>query len=177
MLLLPRCASPEFLRARTIDVSGGGVDARAVMIRGFLLAIGALRAVFLSQADLVLENLALRQQLAAFARRRGTLRRTHPGRRSARKHMLPSGAFGEPVLTSPRTRPWALKTGAPDIPAGIRSLGSLSRMNPRRATPVSHLPRWVQRRPQFGQAAVRRSPVRRADAAQVSPKISRDPSW
>jgi hypothetical protein len=37
------------------------------MIRGFLLAIGALRAVFLSQADLVLENLALRQQLAAFA--------------------------------------------------------------------------------------------------------------
>ncbi len=34
------------------------------MIRGFLLAIGALRAVFLSQADLVLENLALRQQLA-----------------------------------------------------------------------------------------------------------------
>jgi transposase InsO family protein len=38
------------------------------MIRGFLLAIGALRAVFLSQADLVLENLALRQQLAAFGR-------------------------------------------------------------------------------------------------------------
>jgi hypothetical protein len=38
------------------------------MFRGFLLAIGALRAVFLSQADLVLENLALRQQLAAFAR-------------------------------------------------------------------------------------------------------------
>ncbi len=38
------------------------------MIRGFLLAIDALRAVFLSQADLVLENLALRQQLAAFAR-------------------------------------------------------------------------------------------------------------
>src|SRR5713101_880604 len=29
------------------------------MIHGFLLAIGALRAVFLSQADLVLENLAL----------------------------------------------------------------------------------------------------------------------
>ncbi len=38
------------------------------MIRGFLLAIGVLRAVVLSQADLVLENLALRQQLAAFAR-------------------------------------------------------------------------------------------------------------
>jgi hypothetical protein len=38
------------------------------MIRVFLLAIGALRAVFLSRADLVLENLALRQQLAAFAR-------------------------------------------------------------------------------------------------------------
>ncbi len=38
------------------------------MIHGFLLAIGTLRAVFLSQADLVLENLALRQQLAAFAR-------------------------------------------------------------------------------------------------------------
>src|SRR6266849_6611388 len=55
-------------RARTIDVSAGGVDAQAVMIHGFLLAIDALRAVFLSQADLVLENLALRQQLAAFAR-------------------------------------------------------------------------------------------------------------
>ncbi len=38
------------------------------MFRGFLLAIGALRAVSLSQADLVLENLALRQRLAAFAR-------------------------------------------------------------------------------------------------------------
>src|SRR6266851_925712 len=38
------CASPKFLRARTIDVSPGGVDARAVMIRGFLLAMGALRA-------------------------------------------------------------------------------------------------------------------------------------
>jgi len=38
------------------------------MICGFLLAIGALRAVFLSQADLVLENQALRQQRAAFAR-------------------------------------------------------------------------------------------------------------
>src|SRR5260370_41395724 len=38
------------------------------MIRSFLLAIGVLRAVFLSQADLALENLALRQQLAAFAR-------------------------------------------------------------------------------------------------------------
>jgi hypothetical protein len=35
------------------------------MIHGFLLATDALRAVFLSQADLVLENLALRQQLAA----------------------------------------------------------------------------------------------------------------
>src|SRR6266849_4282277 len=45
-------ASPEFLRARTIDVSAGGADAPAVMIRGFLLAIGALRAVFLSQAYL-----------------------------------------------------------------------------------------------------------------------------
>ena len=33
------------------------------MICGFLLALGALRAGFLSQADLVLENLALRQQL------------------------------------------------------------------------------------------------------------------
>ncbi len=40
------------------------------MIHGFLLATDALRAVFLSQADLVLENLALRQQLAAFARNR-----------------------------------------------------------------------------------------------------------
>src|SRR5713226_4237164 len=38
------------------------------MIHGFLLMIGTLRAVFLSQADLVLENLALRQQLAVFAR-------------------------------------------------------------------------------------------------------------
>ena len=38
------------------------------MIRGFLLAIGVLRAVLLSRADLLLENLALRQQLAAFAR-------------------------------------------------------------------------------------------------------------
>ncbi len=38
------------------------------MIRGFLLAIGVLRAVFLSRADLLLENLALRQQLAMFAR-------------------------------------------------------------------------------------------------------------
>jgi transposase InsO family protein len=38
------------------------------MIRGFLLAIGVLRAVFLSRADLLLENLALRQQLAVFAR-------------------------------------------------------------------------------------------------------------
>src|SRR5260370_35109877 len=62
------CASPEFVRARMIDVSAGGVDARAVMIRCFVLAIGALRAVFLSHAELVLENLALRQQLAAFAR-------------------------------------------------------------------------------------------------------------
>ncbi len=35
------------------------------MIHGFLLATDALRAVFLSQADLVLENLALRQHLAA----------------------------------------------------------------------------------------------------------------
>ena len=34
------------------------------MIRGFLLAIGALRAVFLSQANLMVENLARRQQLA-----------------------------------------------------------------------------------------------------------------
>src|SRR5216683_3753015 len=32
------------------------------MIHGFLLLVGTLRAVFLSQADLVLENLALRQQ-------------------------------------------------------------------------------------------------------------------
>src|SRR5216684_169726 len=40
------------------------------MIHGFLLMIGTLRAVFLSQADLVLENLALRQQLAVFARNR-----------------------------------------------------------------------------------------------------------
>src|SRR6266852_263770 len=40
------------------------------MIHGFLLMIGTLRAVFLSQADLVLENLALRQQLAMFARNR-----------------------------------------------------------------------------------------------------------
>src|SRR6266851_2363319 len=39
------------------------------MIHGFLLMIGTLRAVFLSQADLVLENLALRQQLAVFARK------------------------------------------------------------------------------------------------------------
>ena len=38
------------------------------MIHGFLLLVGTLRAVFLSQADLALENLALRQQLAAFAR-------------------------------------------------------------------------------------------------------------
>src|SRR5216683_3271847 len=38
------------------------------MIHGFFLAISAHRAVFLSQVDLVLENLALRQQLAAFAR-------------------------------------------------------------------------------------------------------------
>ncbi len=29
------CASPEFFRARTIDVSAGSVNARAVMIRGF----------------------------------------------------------------------------------------------------------------------------------------------
>ncbi len=40
------------------------------MIRDFLPAIGALRPVLLSQADLVLENLALRKQLAAFARNR-----------------------------------------------------------------------------------------------------------
>jgi len=38
------------------------------MIHGFFLATDALRAIFLSQADLVLENLALRQQLAVFAR-------------------------------------------------------------------------------------------------------------
>ncbi len=60
-------ASPEFLRARTIDVSAGGADAPAVMIRGFLLAIGALRAVFLSQAYLVLENPALASRKDAFA--------------------------------------------------------------------------------------------------------------
>ena len=45
------CASPKLLRARMIDVSAGGVNARAVISRGFLLAIGALRAVFLSQAN------------------------------------------------------------------------------------------------------------------------------
>ncbi len=45
------------------------------MVRGFLLAIGALRAVFFSQADLVLKNLALRQQLAAFVRTGGIRRR------------------------------------------------------------------------------------------------------
>ncbi len=39
------------------------------MIRGFLLAIGALSAVFLSQAYLVLENPPLRQQLAAWDER------------------------------------------------------------------------------------------------------------
>ncbi len=37
-LVLLACASPEFFRARTIDVSAGGEDARAVMIRDFLLA-------------------------------------------------------------------------------------------------------------------------------------------
>ena len=64
---MPRQNSSERERLTFPPVEG---DARAVMIRGILLAIGTLRAVFLSQADLVLENLALRQQLAAFARNR-----------------------------------------------------------------------------------------------------------
>ncbi len=60
------CASPEFLRARTIDVSADSRDARAVIIRGILLATDAFRAVFLSQADSAREP-ALRQQLAVLA--------------------------------------------------------------------------------------------------------------
>src|ERR1700687_248426 len=45
------------------------------MLRGFLLSIGALRAIFLSHADLVLENLALRQQLACSDADKGSFRR------------------------------------------------------------------------------------------------------
>ena len=64
------------------------------MIRSFLLAIGVLRAVFLSQADLVLENLALRQQLAAFARNGQRPRIVAPNHRQ----LAVGGGFGHQLL-------------------------------------------------------------------------------
>jgi hypothetical protein len=46
----------------------------------FLCLLGALRSAFRRRSDLILENLALRQQLAVFKHRRPNLRLTHPDR-------------------------------------------------------------------------------------------------
>jgi hypothetical protein len=51
-----------------------------VMAAIFLCLLGALGSAFRRRGDLILENLALRQQLAIFKHRRPNLRLTHPDR-------------------------------------------------------------------------------------------------
>jgi hypothetical protein len=55
------------VRLKIIDVSATAVDPHPVMPRLLLVLLCAFRSAFRSHADLALENLALRQQLAAFA--------------------------------------------------------------------------------------------------------------
>jgi hypothetical protein len=57
---------------RTVDLSRAAEEALAAMLRLLLVLLRGLRSAVRSRADLMLENLALRQQLAAFA---------HSGRR------------------------------------------------------------------------------------------------
>jgi hypothetical protein len=59
-----------------IDVSGGSIEARGVMIRVVLFLLDAVRALVRQRSDLVLENLALRQQVAALAAKGGRPRIT-----------------------------------------------------------------------------------------------------
>ena len=51
----------------SIDASAGAADPDLVLVKLLVLLLGALRSAFRGRSDLVLENLALRQQLAAFA--------------------------------------------------------------------------------------------------------------
>ena len=62
------CPSPESVQPGTIDVFGEGADSGRAMFRLILLLFGAVRSACRSRAGLMFENLALRQQLAAFAR-------------------------------------------------------------------------------------------------------------
>jgi hypothetical protein len=50
------------------------------MVSVFLSLLGALRSALRTHADLALENLALRQQLANFRSRKSSPHRDHPGR-------------------------------------------------------------------------------------------------
>jgi hypothetical protein len=61
------CGSPKLVGSRILDVSRTGLMLAGLMLRFVLLLVNAGRSAFRSRADLKIENLALRQQLAVLA--------------------------------------------------------------------------------------------------------------
>jgi len=66
------CPSPKLVRSRILDLSETRQMLPNLMLRLARLLLGVVRSLFLRRADLLLENLALRQQLAVLV---------HSGRR------------------------------------------------------------------------------------------------